>query len=88
MLSEMLQKTKTQQARKSIVLSSVAMPLRSGLMFGGVVPQVEGCWGGVRGCRNITAPNEKRYVHAEHLQTKTDIEDNSLITICCCNLPG
>jgi len=30
------------------------MPLRSGLMFGGVVPQVV-VLGGVRGCRNITA---------------------------------
>jgi len=29
----------------------VAMPLRSGLMFRGVVPQVGGCWG----CRNGTA---------------------------------
>ena len=30
------------------------MPLRSGLMFGGVVPHV-GVLGDVRGCRNITA---------------------------------
>jgi len=32
------------------------MPLRSGLVFGGVVPQVGGCWS-VRGCRNVTASN-------------------------------
>jgi len=42
--------------------SSVAMPLRSGQMFGGVVPQVGGCWG-VRGCINVTDRSITRTLH-------------------------
>ena len=41
---------KTQQARKSIVLSSVDMPLRSGLMFGGVWSHK---WEGVGSVRGV-----------------------------------
>jgi len=36
------------------------MPLRSGLMFEGVVPQVGGCWGGIGGVE-MSLPTRIKY---------------------------